>query len=207
MPLARFPEEARLPRAGLRTCRVLLAGASLGLLPSVIAAAVPRHCTAHPGLIDRAACTLRRLPASGSDPGAACDIESRFTTRSESPIRRRGRHLTDYFRDQNRSQPRSVSADMIGGPTVNWRLTLRPEWAFCAVQYLMAMLQATPWLGVYLRLLSVPADLRRVHGCARRSVRGTLRRVCTPGQASPARHYAKSHLAASSSTSARVRVP
>jgi hypothetical protein len=36
---------------------------------------------------------------------------------------------------------------MIGGPTVNWRLALRPEWAFCAVQYLMIMRQATPWLG------------------------------------------------------------
>jgi hypothetical protein len=86
MPLARFPEEGRLPRAGLRTRRVLPAGVSPGLLPSVIAAAVPRHRTTHPGLIDSAACTLRQLPASGSDPGAACDIDSRFTTRSESPI-------------------------------------------------------------------------------------------------------------------------
>ena len=35
-------------------------------------------------------------------------------------------------------------------------------------------------------MLSVPTDMRRVHGCARRSVPGTLGRVCTPGRASPA---------------------
>ena len=63
----------------------------------VIAAAVPRHCTPRQGLTGRAARTLRALPAPGSDPGAARDIESRFTTRTGSAIRSRARHLTDYF--------------------------------------------------------------------------------------------------------------
>src|SRR5215471_16804476 len=37
-------------------------------------------------LIGRAACTLTELSASGSDRGAACDMESRFTTGSEPAI-------------------------------------------------------------------------------------------------------------------------
>ena len=55
---ARSPARSGAAAAGLRTRRVLLAGVRLGLLPGVIAAAVPQTLHDPPGSSTGAACTL-----------------------------------------------------------------------------------------------------------------------------------------------------